>query len=204
MKSTLVLATLASSALAQYDQNSKPFRLFIKSDNATWDGTTLGTCHQGAAIEGLCPTGNTHANSSFSYDTFYHATQLDPPSPGIDGDPDGLLLWNLTVNGGEIVPSGMQFSSDLLSDVATPIFYPGNDTASSISFSSDGSMYIGRYRDDTVTPPVQLDPPQKIENWYICLTRWSYLYYTLIWKIGIKGVPQNPTCQKVQVYREFI
>jgi hypothetical protein len=108
------------------------------------------------------------------------------------------------VNGDQIVPSGMKFSWDFLSDVSTPIFFPGNDTASTVSFSSNGCMYLGRYQDDTVTPPQQLDPPQKIENWYICLTRWSYLYYTLNWKIGVQGVPQNPTCQKVQVYREFI
>ncbi|KAJ4348619.1 uncharacterized protein N0V89_009997 [Didymosphaeria variabile] len=204
MKSIFVLAILASGALAQFDQSSKPFRLFLKSDNATLDGQTLGACHQGAAIEGLCPSGNTHANNSTSYDTFYQQTQAEPTVPGADGDPYGPIVWNLTVNGGDIVPSYLQFSYDFLSDVSNPTFFPGNESYTSVSFTSAGCMYLARYLDDTVTPPQRLDTPQKVENWYICLTRWSYLYYTLNWKIGVEGVPQNPTCQKVTVYREFV
>jgi hypothetical protein len=46
MKSTLLLVALASSALAQFDQNSKPFRLFIKSDNATLDGNSTSCLNQ--------------------------------------------------------------------------------------------------------------------------------------------------------------
>jgi hypothetical protein len=65
-------------------------------------------------------------------------------------------------------------------------------------------MYIPRNQDDTVSPPVGLEEVDKVQNWYVCLTRYAYLYETLVWKIGITGEPQNPSCQKVQVYRQFV
>ncbi|KAJ4289524.1 hypothetical protein N0V90_010853 [Kalmusia sp. IMI 367209] len=162
MKSTFIFAALASSVLAQFDQNSAPFRLFIKSDNETLDGQSLGACHEGAAIEGFCPSGLTRANESTTYDTFYLQTSAFTESPG--DDPYGVLAWNLTVNGGEIVPSGMLLSTDVTTDVAVPILSPGNSTISTVSFTSGGCMYISRYLDDTVSPPVPLDPVEKVEN----------------------------------------
>ena len=98
----------------------------------------------------------------------------------------------------------MKLSPDFTSDVAIPIIAPGNTTAVTVSFTSSGCLYFSKYHDDTVSPPVYLKAPLKVENWYTCLTRWSYLYVTLSWKIGMKGEPQNPSCQKARVIREFI
>lgn len=98
----------------------------------------------------------------------------------------------------------MEVSPDLTSDVVNPIIRPGNSTAVAVSFTSGGCMYFPKYQDDTVSPPVYISPPKKIENWYTCLTKWSYLYVTLSWKVGVKGDPQNPSCEKVKVIREFI
>lgn len=64
-------------------------------------------------------------------------------------------------------------------------------------------MYISTGLDDTVSPPAYFNPNKKVKNWYICLTRYSYLYQTLSWKVGLTGRPQNPSCQKVDVIRVF-
>ena len=71
-----------------------------------------------------------------------------------------------------------------------------------ISFDQDGYAYMTTSEDDMVSPPVY----GKIEvaSWYVCLTRWSYLYHTLAWKVGRTGEPQNPSCVEVQVRRVFI
>lgn len=98
----------------------------------------------------------------------------------------------------------MRIDPDLISNIVNPILSPGNNSYTPVSFTSEGCLYLARYQDDTVSPPTQLETPQKVQNWYICLTRWSYLYYTLSWKIGTEDKPQNPSCQKVDVVREFI
>ena len=90
------------------------------------------------------------------------------------------------------------------SNLANPTFYPGNQTYTPVGFKDCGEMYIPQYQDDTVSPPVYYTPTLQLENWYVCLTRWSYLYSTLSWKIGVKGEPQNPTCQEVRVMRVFV
>lgn len=98
----------------------------------------------------------------------------------------------------------MVLKPDITTDVAVPIITTGNTSAIPVSFTSDGCMYFPKFQDDTVSPPVQFIAPLKLENWYTCLTEWSYLYVTLSWKVGIEGEPQNPSCEKVRVIREFI
>lgn len=97
----------------------------------------------------------------------------------------------------------MHISSTLDSNVAIPIFSPGDSSYTLIAFEKDGCTYISVSRDDTVSPPVYFNPDKKVKNWYVCLTRWSYLYHTLSWKVGLTGEPQNPSCQKVDVIRVF-
>lgn len=160
----------------------------------------LGACHEGAAIEGLCLTGEKQSDPAHSYTTFYHATSPDQPAV----DNAGILYWNLTVNLNQTVPSAMRFSTDVTSNLAIPILMPGNSTYTTVYFTDGGCMYIPRAIDDTVSPPTYISPPQKLENWYICLTRYGYLYTTLTWKIGVTGTPQNPSCQKAQIQRVFI
>lgn len=97
----------------------------------------------------------------------------------------------------------MSISPSLESNTVNPTFYPGTSSFTLISFEENGSAYLTANRDDTVSPPEYYNPPRKLKNWYICLTRWSYLYKTLSWKTGVTGEPQNPSCQKVDIVRVF-
>jgi hypothetical protein len=97
----------------------------------------------------------------------------------------------------------MFLALDSTSNVANPTFYPGTDKSTSVAFEENGCLYIEASRDDTVSPPVYFNPNRKVKNWYVCLTRYSYLYTTLSWKVGLTGTPQNPSCQKVDVIRVF-
>ena len=90
------------------------------------------------------------------------------------------------------------------SNIAIPIFAPGNSTYTAVYFTERGVMYIPNWTADTQRPPEHLQDTEMLENWYICLTKYMYLRETLVWKIGVKGEPQNPSCQKVRVEREFI
>ena len=57
MRGTIIAGALAFAAgvKAQYYANqSAPFYLVLTSQNTTLNGSTLVSCHEGAAIEGLC------------------------------------------------------------------------------------------------------------------------------------------------------
>jgi hypothetical protein len=97
----------------------------------------------------------------------------------------------------------MNINPPLSSNIANPTFSPGTTPYSIIAFEKSGCAYIPAYQDDTVSPPTYYNPNRKLKNWYICLTRWSYLYQTLSWKVGVTGEPQNPSCQKVDIVRVF-
>ncbi|KAF3000831.1 hypothetical protein E8E13_006841 [Curvularia kusanoi] len=206
MKPTIaiILAVLSTLTTAQYyDLQSLGFRLFVKSTNTTINGTALGACHQGAAIEGLCLTGETAQNPPSSYTTFYHNVSSYANQPAGATNTDGPLSWILRAGGNLTVPSAMYLSLSSASNVANPTFSPGTEKYDVIAFNKDGSAYISVGLDDTVSPPTYFSPNLKVNNWYICLTRWSYQYYTLSWKVGLTGEPQNPSCQKVDVVRIF-
>jgi hypothetical protein len=97
----------------------------------------------------------------------------------------------------------MFLSYSSTSNVANPTFFPSASNYNLIAFEEDGCMYMSTGLDDTVSPPAYFNPNKKVKNWYICLTRYSYLYQTLSWKVGLTGEPQNPSCQKVDVIRVF-
>ncbi|KAF9701681.1 hypothetical protein EKO04_000296 [Ascochyta lentis] len=202
---TLAFAALSAVTAAQgyYDVQSTGFRLIIKSSNSTLNGTALGACHQGAAIEGLCPTGETVQDPPSSYTTFYHNVSSANDQKPNAADVDGILSWILRAGGNLTVPSAMSMNPTPNSNVVNPTFYPGVSESTVIAFDTDGCTYISTWLDDTVSPPSYYDPPRKVKNWYVCLTRWSYLYQTLSWKVGVTGQPQNPSCQKVDVVRVF-
>ncbi|PSN60231.1 hypothetical protein BS50DRAFT_212359 [Corynespora cassiicola Philippines] len=163
-------------------------------------GTALAACHQGAAIEGLCLSGELYSEPASHSTTFYHNV-----TAGSDlVDEGGILGWSLTYNYNLTAPSSMQFSINPTSNVAIPIIYPGWTQYTLVNFDESGSMYIPWFVDDTKSPPEYPSPALKLKNWYICLTRWSYLYTTLTWKIGVTGEPQNPSCQKVDVTRVYV
>ncbi|KAH7411863.1 hypothetical protein DE146DRAFT_256601 [Phaeosphaeria sp. MPI-PUGE-AT-0046c] len=205
---TLSFTAFASAALAQsenyYNITSRPFRLLLKSDNKTIDGTTLGGCHQGAAIEGLCVTDQRLENNATWYNTFTHNVSASAEPNAIDTQ--GILAFTLLASGSMQIPSSMQLSINPTSNVAVPTIYPGFQQYTVVQFDDSGSLYIPAYQNDFVSPPESPSPPWKIKEWYVCLTRWSYLYTTLAWKVGMDShsPPQNPTCQKVEVLRVYI
>ena len=164
----------------------------------------LGACHQGAAIEGLCLTGENIEDPASSYTTFYHNVSSSENAAANANDTLGVLNYILTAVGGLTVPSAMDFYQHPGSNLADLIFSPGWDDYRPVSFETCGSMYIPIYQDDTVSPPAYYEPTRKLKNWYICLTRFSYLYNALVFKIGVTGEPQNPTCELVEVLRVWV
>lgn len=204
MKVFFILAVLASFCLAQYDFYSQPFRLILNSSNSTINGTALGACHQGAATEGLCVTNETTTSPPTPYTSFYYATSQPSSSSGATDETGGIIYYNLTISGGTEVPSALRLVQDVNTNVALPIFLPGNTTYTAIYIENgSGELYIPRYLDDTVSPPAYLDATQKVKSWFVCLTTYGYTYETLAWKVGVQGEPQNPSCEEVTVARVF-
>ncbi|KAF3034800.1 hypothetical protein E8E12_004639 [Didymella heteroderae] len=204
--SNVIFAALFTVTKAQngyWDVPSPGFRLVVRSSNSTYNGTALGACHQGAAIEGLCVTDQTVQDPPSSYTTFYHnVSSARNEAAGATGI-DGLISWTLRAGGNFTVPSAMFLALDSTSNVANPTFYPGTDKSTLVAFEEDGCLYIQADRDDTVSPPTYFNPSRKVKNWHVCLTRYSYTYTTLSWKVGLTGTPQNPSCQKVDVVRVY-
>lgn len=96
----------------------------------------------------------------------------------------------------------MYLSTDPTSNVAMPMFLPGEDQTY-VGFGARDRMYIESYIDDTVTPPKVLSTPTKYYRWYVCETNYSgYQYTTLAWVLG-NAKPENPSCEKIIVVRVF-
>lgn len=96
----------------------------------------------------------------------------------------------------------MSFEYYAGSNVALPLFEPGYDMTY-VSFDKNEHMYIEDTLDDTVTPPTYKSPPGKLYRWYVCETYYTgYTYQTLSWVAG-KYPPQNPSCKKINVLRQF-
>jgi hypothetical protein len=185
----------AVSTLAQdtyWSNQSAPFYLVIHSTNETLNGQYLGACHEGAAIEGLC----VNNPSTENYVRFNYNTSAQETSPT-----SGLLTWNLELSGPtQIVSSAMRFSYNPASNVALPLFFPGNSEITQVSFADDGKLGISASQDDTKPLPNYSTTP--LYRWQVCTTYYGYLYQTLAWTLGSHS-PQNPTCQSVDVYRQF-
>ncbi|TVY33463.1 hypothetical protein LOCC1_G007636 [Lachnellula occidentalis] len=200
MRGTIIAGTLAFVAAvnAQYYSNqSAPFNLVLSSKNSTLNGSTLGSCHEGAAIEGLCVAGPLNIDSG-KYTFNYTTTQATEPT-GVNVT--GLLTW-LLVGGNFEVSSPMQLDPVPTSNVAVPLLQP-SESGQLVSFDAHNKLVITRYLDDTKPLPNYSSKP--LSNWYACTTYAGYLYQTLAWVVGTEHAkPQNPTCQKVEVIRVFI
>jgi hypothetical protein len=196
-----LLAMAASQVSAQQDpwwgKQSAPFYLVVKSHNSTLDGTYLGACHEGAAIEALCPYGKTPR----PYEQFYFNTSIHDNSTLDDFKKQGLLTWNLPA-GTENYSSAMRFSYDPSTNVAVPSLMPGSYPSNIVGWSNHSSLIIGSGQDDRKPLPNYDD--KSLSRWYICTTRITwYVYQTLAWTMG-EAKPQNPTCQKVTVHRQMV
>ncbi|ORY19542.1 hypothetical protein BCR34DRAFT_552386 [Clohesyomyces aquaticus] len=200
MKSYLALLTLTAFATAQdyAAKRSPPFHLIvISAKNQTLNGTALSACHEGAAIEGFCRGPKLSDQPAYGT-TFYFNTTYET-NETIVYDNSGSLDYDLVIGDNQIVPSAMQLVIDPTSNVATPIIYPGGNSYTAVFFDKSEEMYIQSWRDDTVDPAVSKE--EKVKQWYICTTYYSYTYTTLAWVVGKHARPQNPTCQKVTVKR---
>jgi len=192
-----LVAVAVSTVAAQYTNQSAPFNLVVLSANSTINGSTLEACHEGAAIEGLCLSGQfpTPVTSQFtfntsSYDVTYNATLGEP----------GILAFEL--QGGNFNESEpMILSYNPTSNVAVPLFEP-SDSGTLVAFDPCGKLNIQGYVDDTTYPPT-VDVVDAYYRWYVCTTYAGYTYRTLAWVMG-EYPPENPTCVKVDVTRVFV
>jgi hypothetical protein len=197
MRSSIILGLLAfaiSQVSAQsYTDQSEPFYLVVTSQNATINGSALAPCHEGAAIEGLCPDGPL-TSSSYTYNLNYSAQATADPVLGITG----LLTWELQ-GAGFNVSEALQFEYSPTSNVVVPLFEP-LESSQTFGFDAENKLFVPEYLDDTVVPPAYVTKP--IYRWRICQTNAGYYYTTLAWVIGPHSA-ENPTCQKVNVVRVF-
>jgi hypothetical protein len=188
MKLLYTLVTLFSLAIfssAQYTNQTGPFKLQLVSTDAKYNGQYLSTCHEGAAIESLCPLGSTGGVDFFFNYTGEAATQWT----------SGYLTWIL-VGGNFEVSSALTLSYDPVSNVAVPLFFPGADRAQLLSFNADGFMNI--MGSDPTIVPRNFGANVPYFRFFICNTYVGYQMDTVAWSLG-SGQPDNPTCVSVQI-----
>jgi len=183
---------LASSTLVDA-KLSKPFYLVAISDNDKVNGTAFDACHSGAAIEGLC-VGFKIGKTKKEFISYRLRTD--------SGEPNfGALEWTL-ISGKDHEKELMQFYLDPSTNVALPLFEP-TEEPTNVGFDSEDRMYLSSGLDDTVSPPT-FTHVRKLYRWYTCKTYYTgYTYKTLNWVQG-KYPPENPTCEKVEVVRQFV
>jgi hypothetical protein len=199
--SLLVLVAMQVSAQS-FSNQSAPFELIIKSHNSTLNGTALLSCHQGAAIEGLCVFIDPDFNITSPDITYYlnYSAQTAPdPVLGYTG----TLVWSLPLGSSSSLSEPMSLDYDPTTNVASPTFYPGFELGYTyVGFDKENKMFIAQGVDDTVVPPVYNVKP--IYRWNICQTLYSSYYYTTLnWIMGPHSA-ENPTCQKVDIIRVFV
>ena len=193
------LMALAASATAQYPNQTAPFALVVYSpQNETYNGTTLGACHEGAALEGLCISAPYASSLPSSVSTFtqnYSAAAAPLPMVGTVG----YLTYEL--QGANFnLSSPMEFSYNPASNVAVPLFTPSAG-GQEIAFNED-QLGVVTFSDDTITPPAEV-PTFYFDRWYICETNAGYDYITLAWVLG-DTTPENPSCVKAFINRVFV
>lgn len=200
MRSTMIASLFALAVArvsAQYNDQSAPFYLVLKSHNATLNGSTLFSCHEGAAIEGLCLGGKLNDGStldSYTYNFNYSSNTQPDPVIGIQG----YLTWELRGSNFNL-SSPMQLSYDPTSNVAVPLFQP-TESGLGVGFDADNKLFIPQYVDDSQHTLVY--KTSRIYRWAICNTDAGYFYTTLAWIMGPHSA-ENPSCQKVDVVRVF-
>ena len=91
----LFMALLAS-VTAQFTNQTAPFTLVVHSENATYNGASLFSCHEGAAIEALCVTagGTAVQEGGAPAGSVYYLNYSTYSGPDL-----GLLTYNLEVTG---------------------------------------------------------------------------------------------------------
>ncbi|KHJ32579.1 putative related to heatshock protein hsp150 [Erysiphe necator] len=187
---------MASQLNAQenYSQTA-PFNLVISAPGSQINGSYLASCHEGAAIEGLC-VATYSKNSGSIYNLNYTSAEIADFVLGTVG----LLTWVLHGVGFNL-SSPMKLSYSATSNVAVPLFTP-SEMGTMIGFDEEDKMFIPSFIDDT---NANIQPFKELYyRWFICETYEGYKYTTLAWVLGKYSIPQNPTCQKVTVIKEAL
>ena len=213
MKSRMVpliaaaIAGLGLTTAQLFPNETAPFHLKLTSANASLDGTYLYACHSGAAIEQLCIGDKTPRPTSFdAYNLNY-----SEHSPVFDGNPSGQLVWKLPfnvndTNGNAVTvyqPEPLNFFFSPTSNVAVLLFMPSDDAGVPLGFDGEQKMLVYNYVDDTVSPPNATGGYKAYYRWQACTTYFvGYTYQALAW--ATSGTPVNPSCQPVNVTREWL
>ncbi|KAK3675997.1 hypothetical protein LTR78_004189 [Recurvomyces mirabilis] len=192
---SLLFTTLAT---AQYNQ-SAPFYLQLLSKNHTLNGTILGACHEGAAIEGLCAFGTLlpNATATLTYASFQFNTSSFAQPADVYGTP-GYLTYDLMGSNFNL-SEPLSLSVNPTSNVAGLLFEPSYASLE-VAFDKHNLMNIQSTSDDSVSPIAYVN--KAYYRWYVCTTNLGYTYQTLAWVVG-KGKPQNPTCVATNITRVF-
>ncbi|KAI1376777.1 hypothetical protein F4677DRAFT_73658 [Hypoxylon crocopeplum] len=199
-----LLAGLAATVVSAQDTQTGPFYLHVTGgEGSSLDGY-IGSCHAGAAIEGLCYTAGALPEGSTSFEYYFNYTGYTT----VDEDQVGLLSWNLHYTDQDGNPSyvaqvmAMQYL--LNSNVAAPMF--GFGSSSLIGFDKDSKMFGYNYYDDsTFTPgtnPIPSGEGEAYYQWFVCWQYFTGYYYQSIgWTTT--GAPHNPTCEAVNITQVF-
>lgn len=218
MKIVTVLSTLLTIASA--GTRSKPFHLKIKSNDASINGKRLYACFALPGLDLFCiePPGAAGIN-----EYVLETTQDDDPVK--EGyTKAGEIMWRikgefntrknskkmligLDPGGPVMLSTAMSLHVEPYSNVALPTVKASAwEESTEVTFEKETQeMAIAAFSDDTKTPPE--DGTYIHKNWYVCETNYfGNKAHTLSWVPGSGNtvIPQNPTCVKVQVIREFV
>lgn len=195
------LVGLAATAVSAQDMQSGPFTLHIKGtgSNSTIDGYA-GSCHAGAAIEGLCYSQGEPSGSTNSFSYYFNYTGFSQ----VGEDEVGTLTWNLPYTDENGNPSSVSQAMGLVyqptSNVAEPLF-GFSQNAFLIGFDSEGELFGYNYVDDSKFLPGQ--PPTEtvgkaFYQWAVCWQYFTGYYYQSVGWVQT-GAPRNPTCEPVEI-----
>ena len=165
---------------------SGPFKLQVVSSNSTINGGTVSPVHAGAAIEALS-VGGVGTDPSNWPDFYFNQSSY----AGVQY-PYGALFWNLTIGGGQVIPSGLKIPYGPSSSLVPTTLQPGAEadrsgTYFSLSFDDDG--YLG------------LPDTNHTQRWYACQqVVGGYNYYSVAWSTDPRQ-PENPTCSPIQLQK---
>ncbi|KAI0841659.1 hypothetical protein F5Y06DRAFT_260051 [Hypoxylon sp. FL0890] len=205
--SALLLGIAASAVSAQDANQTGPFYLHITGkENKSIDGYA-GSCHAGAAIEGLCYSAGALPSSSTSFQYYFNYTGYTV----VDGAEVGQVWWKLpyTDSNGNTAyaPQTMGLYYPLpISNVAAPMFGI-SDVSLSVGFDKDGKLFTWTYYDDaTFVPGTSPNPSSEGKayyHWYVCWQYFTGYYYQSVgW--STTEPPHNPTCEAVDITQVFV
>ncbi|TDZ18519.1 hypothetical protein C8034_v006710 [Colletotrichum sidae] len=201
MKAAVLALLGAVATVAAQSVNEGPFSLMY----AASDGVPvyLYACHSGAAQSGLCAEGDDVSLPEGQHHKFY----FDGTQSWIEEQQLtlGALWWNLPTQQ-VTVRLGLQLTLQYLSNAAVPIFSPGDGALRSFVFDSDNNLHLFARQNDELAVPHWSNPYDNADaytRWYVCWTFvGNYFYKSLAWVTS--GYPTNPTCERVNVFREFV